>query len=244
MRTTDRRHAIKGLSLIELLIGLLMMTVLAVALSYAFIAGVDMQRQHDKDKVGGDKTAAMEKRLTTLLKGTILTPALTDMTSYFEASSTYGANVTDLGSDTLTFTTSGLGVPMVSQTSQDDFETQTQEYGPIGGIDEVSWTVTSQGDPGNHTGLFERIQRPSDGDPTQGGYETLLTDTVERIGFQFWNGTTWVTSWDTIGGQRRLPAAVMVSYVLKGDPSSTVKQLWISIPESDVTATNPSTNGQ
>ncbi|HVK06205.1 MAG TPA: hypothetical protein VM490_22230 [Armatimonadaceae bacterium] len=64
------------------------------------------------------------------------------------------------------------------------------------------------------------------------------------MGFQFFSGTEWVTTWDTVaGGERRLPAAVRVSYMLKEDAEGTVRSILVPIPTSDVTATNPSLNG-
>ena len=115
----------------------------------------------------------------------------------------------------------------------------------MGGPVEVSISTTAVGNPtgNNQSGLFERVQRPSDADATQGGTESLLTPDVDSIGFQFWDGAEWLTSWDTTstttGQLNRLPAAVEVTYVLKSDPTKTQKTFIVMIPESDVTALNP-----
>jgi len=69
-----------------------------------------------------------------------------------------------------------LGLPVPNEpfpvtNTTDDFETQQTLYGPVGGVSEISLSTTAVGDAGSHTGLFERRQTPSDGDPTQGGTE-------------------------------------------------------------------------
>jgi prepilin-type N-terminal cleavage/methylation domain-containing protein len=161
-------------------------------------------------------------------------------------SSATGSNMTpdgvDLGCDRLTFTTTAPGVPLAAQASADDFETQQQNSGPVGGISEVSLSTTAVGGAGDKTGLFERVQRPSDGDSTQGGTESVLSAEVQSIGFQFWNGTQWQTTWDSTGTEtHHLPAAVLVSYTLIGDAAGTVHTLTISVLSSDVTAQNPIT---
>ena len=153
------------------------------------------------------------------------------------------SNGTDLGCDRLVFTTTTPDVPLASQVSTDDFETQHQNYGPIGGAAEVSFSTTAVGDAGDRTGLFERIQRPSDADATQGGTESLLGSQIQNMGFQFWDGAEWVDTWDTTTtpDTGRLPAAVMVRYTLKGDLSETIHELLVAVPGSNVTTANPVT---
>ena len=148
----------------------------------------------------------------------------------------------DLGCDRLTFTTTAPGIPLARQASTDDFETQQKSFGPVGGTTEISLSTTAVGNAGDHAGLFERRQTPSDGDATQGGTESVLSNEVGNIGFQFWDGTQWVDTWDssTTPDTGRLPAAVLVSYTRTDDPS-TVHTLTIAVPSSDVTALNPIT---
>ncbi|HEV2473163.1 MAG TPA: prepilin-type N-terminal cleavage/methylation domain-containing protein [Chthonomonadales bacterium] len=232
-----------GLTLLELLIALTLMTVLAMALNYAFISGLNMQRAYNQRQASQDQTQALEQHITRWLQGAKLTSDTTDTTSYFLGTEQYGTQ-TDLGIDRLTFTTTAPGVPMSAQQSTDDFETQQQNNGPVGGVTEISWSTAPVGEAQGKTGLFERYQHPSDGDPSQGGLEHLLSSQVGRIGFEFYNGSAWVNTWDTVNGQRRLPAAVMVNYTIAGDSSGAVHTLLVSIPASDVDATNPSTNGQ
>jgi hypothetical protein len=177
-----------------------------------------------------------------LLQGAKLGQDIDDTTTYFIGTSEGGD--TELGSDRLTFTTVAPPVPLAAQGSDADFETQHQEYGPVGGMAEVSWGTVSVGDAGDRTGLFERLQRPADGDPEQGGLESLLGANIDRIGFEFYDGTSWAAQWDTLtGGERRLPAAVRVNYVQANDPTETVHRFVVPIPTSDVDVQNPSLNG-
>lgn len=238
MRSRTRRS---GLTLIELLVALALMTVLATALNYGFIAGLDMERVHARRQADTDQTEILEQHLTRMLQSAVLNSDTTDTTTFFVASATYSGNDTDLGMDSLIFTTAAPDIPMAAQHSSDDFETQQRDRGPIGGVAEVAWETTPVGDPGNKSGIYERVQRPSDGDPTQGGMETVLTDEIDRIGFQFWNGTDWVDAWDTVNDTRRLPAAVKINYTLKKNPNAGTRVLVVPIPASDVDSNNPVT---
>jgi prepilin-type N-terminal cleavage/methylation domain-containing protein len=253
-----RRQA--GLTLIELMITVAIMALLSAAVAAAFVAGLDAERTQARRRDAQRQTATTERRITALLEGAKLGASATDRTTYFvgdnvgdtlgpvgtgsgtaNPGSTLGGDG-DLGCSRLTFTTAAGDVPMRVRDDADDFETQQQKNGPVGGVAEVEWATTPVGDAGDKTGLFERLQRPSDGDPSQGGTETLLGAQIDQIGFQFWNGTDWVTTWDTINGtQRRLPAAVRVQYTLLGEPKGTLHAFVVPIPTSDVTAQNPLT---
>jgi len=71
----------------------------------------------------------------------------------------------------------------------------------------------------------------------------VLSPDVQSIGFEFYDGTQWVGSWDTTAaGQRRLPAAIRVSYKLTADPNTT-HVFVVRLPLSDVTPNNPVSNG-
>jgi hypothetical protein len=91
--------------------------------------------------------------------------------------------------------------------------------------------------------LFERVQRPVDADPLQGGFESLVSSDVAEVGFQFWDGSGWLSEWDTRTGTRRLPAAVKVLYRLTDESSDQLHQFVVVISSSDVTSTNPVTQG-
>ena len=66
----------------------------------------------------------------------------------------------------------------------------------------------------------------------------MLDSRIARIGFQFWDGAQWVTSWDA-ANPPRLPQAVRVSYTLRGQPDSDVRVFDVPIPASDVDAQTP-----
>lgn len=232
-----RRRRQAGITVVELLLALAMTAILAGAICYAFSAAIDIHRRHILAQGKSDTTAHMEQEVTRLIEGAALATSTTDKTSYFMSDANSTTN--DLGCDRMTFTTTGAGVPMASMYSADDYETQQSAQGPVGGLAEVSLGTTAVGDPGDKTGLFERIQRPSDSDATQGGQEFVLDPEVDSIGFEFYDGSNWETSWDTTTGSRRLPQAVQVSYTLKDDPDHTTHLFVVSIPASNVNSLNP-----
>jgi hypothetical protein len=141
--------------------------------------------------------------------------------------------------DQITFTSANSSVPASLVNSNVDFETLNEQYGPQGGVTEVSLSMTAVGDAGQNKGLFIREQRPADGDPTQGGTERVLNSDITSIQFQFFDGTNWIDTWDTRQGQgqRRIPAAIKVTYQLDGD--ETDHTMIIQCPLSDVTSLNP-----
>ena len=239
----------RGVTLVELLIVLVITAILALALGYAFTAELTMQRVEEARRADQDRSDATERRIGRLLQGAKLTapvaagpaaaggpPVATDQITYFEGVAESSAN--DLGCDRLTFTTTAPALPLAALDGTDDFETQQGARGPVGGLAEVSLSVTPVGDAGGRAGLFERIQRPADADPTQGGFESVLDPRIARIGFQFWDGAEWVTEWDATNPPR-LPQAVRVSYTLRGQPDSEVRVFDVPIPASDVDAQTP-----
>lgn len=234
-----RKRKDSGISLIELLMAMVMTAIFASALSMAFSSEITTQRLEETRRAEQDHTDALENRITAIIRGAKLTPTATDTTSFFQGISDSGSD--QAGSGRITLTTAAPGVPVASINSTDDFETQQTSQGPVGSITEVSLGTTPIGDAAGQSGLFERIQHPSDGDPTQGGYETLLDPDVKSIGFQFWDGLEWVTTWDTTTNTRRLPEAVQVTYTLNNDQQETQHAFVVDIPASDVTAQNPYT---
>ncbi|HEX5322389.1 MAG TPA: prepilin-type N-terminal cleavage/methylation domain-containing protein [Capsulimonadaceae bacterium] len=234
-----RRRQQAGVTLLELMIVLIMSAILASALAYAFGAEARLQELSEARAATVDRTDAMEREITRLLRGARLSSVATDTASYFQGVTDSGQ--TDLGTNRITFTTTAPGVSEAAQYSTDDFTTQQQNLGPSGGLAEISLGTAPVGNAGDLSGLFERMQRPSDSDPTQGGTEWDLDPDIASIGFQFWDGQEWVSSWDTTTGTRRLPAAVQVSYTLNNDPTKTTHVFTVPIPASDVTAQNPMT---
>ena len=231
-----RHNAERGVTLVEMLLVMMMTVVLATAITYAFSAGITIQRKHEASLAQLDTTSHMEEELTRLIQGARLSTTSTTLQYFQSETDSAGSN---LGCGRITFTTIGDGVPMASIYSDDDFETQQNSRGPVGGVAEVSIGTTPVGDAGDKTGLFERLQQPSDSDPTQGGNEFLLDPNIDSIGFEFYDGNNWVDSWDTTTGSRRLPEAVQVSYTVKNDDSHTTRLFVVPIPASDVTSLNP-----
>lgn len=232
-----RRKGRAGISLLELLVVLMMMGFLTYALTYSFAGSLDLERRQTKRQSEVKPGLRVERRLTRLLTEALLSEDTTDRTTYFMAA-TEGEGT--LGADRLTFTTTAPGLSLAAQESTDDFETQHESLGPQGGVAEVSLAISPVGEAGNNTGLFERLQRPADGDETQGGTESVLESAVSQLGFEFYDGTQWTTEWDTINsGTRRLPSAVRVSYTLSTDTDNLVHSFVVVLPTSDVDANNP-----
>jgi len=263
MSVRGRDRCRLGVTLIELLIVLVITAILASAIGYAFTAELTMQRIEEARRADLDRSDATERRITHLLQGAKLTlpaapgavpvlpaapgppatagpSAAPSQVTYFAGLAEGGAN--DLGCDRLTFTTTAPALPLASLDGTDDFETQQEVRGPVGGLAEVSLSVTPVGDAGGQTGLFERIQQPSDADPTQGGSESLLDGRIARLGFQFWDGAEWVTTWGA-ANPPRLPQAVRVRYTLRGRPDSEVRVFDVPLPASDVNAEAPQSTG-
>ena len=226
--------------MLELLVVLVMMGILTSALVYAFVGGLDMQRRQAQRQSEQNPAARVEKRITRLLEGALLSEDTADTTTFFVAAAEQGDGT--LGADRLTFTTDSLGLSLATQQSTDDFETQHEQFGPQGGITEISLGIAPVGEAATSTtGLFERLQQPADGDATQGGTESVLEPAVTQLGFEFYDGIEWVTVWDTLNSTRRLPAAVRVSYTLSTDSEVQTHTFVVPLAASDVDADNPAT---
>ncbi len=236
-RTTKYGSRSKGFTLLELLLASAMTVVLATAISYAYSSALKVQELDESRKTVHDQTAALEHELTEAIEGAMLSSTTTDTTSFFQGTNDAGGS--ELGCDRLTITSTYPGVPIGSIYSTDDYNTQQTNFGPVGGLTEISIGTTPVGGAGGINGLFERIQHPSDGDPTQGGMEKSLDSDVTEIGFQFWDGIEWNNVWDTTTGTRRLPQAVQVSYRLKSDVNNTPHVFVVMVLSSDCNANNP-----
>lgn len=235
-----RRHS-AGLTLIEVLVAMGIGGIVVAASAVAFRAGVDhlyfSQRVLRDEQSKSDWTSNMKQAISCAL----VSSDANDSKSFFIGTSDDASS--DLGATRLTFTSTFNTVPGGSLDSTLTFDDVHDTYGPLGGLSEFSYGTTAIGDAGSATGLFERIQRPVDADPLQGGMESLVSADVSEIGFQFWDGAEWQLEWDTRSGTRRLPAAVKVQYRLTTDSSDIVHQFVILVPTSDVTASNPVTQG-
>ncbi len=260
-RTSRTRRAI---TLVEILVAAVMFSIIAVALSRAFYFVVSYELNAPKAREAAENQISFEDRMRGILQSAYLSSTATDNGTYLigttagqnpNASSTSGgltvggqSNVNlnpGQTSDGIVLTIAGTGVPQNYMNVTDtDLANLNQQYGPQGGVEEVAISMTPTGDPGDKKGLYVREQRPADSDYTQGGMESLMSADVQSIGFEFYDGTEYLGSWDTTAGasQRRLPAAIRVSYTLSNDPDTT-HTFVVRLPLSDVTPTNPVANG-
>jgi prepilin-type N-terminal cleavage/methylation domain-containing protein len=232
-----------GMTLIELLVSMGILVIVAVGASRSFEAAVFFQTKLQPRLEGSDQVRRIETRIANLLAGAYLSPgtggtAATYFTAVASGESTWSPGLGDL-SDQLTLTTIGVNPSNVYLSTTDDFENLNARFGPQGGMMEVSFEAAPIGDAGGATGPYLRTQRPADGDPTQGGWESVLEPNLAGINFEFWDGTTWVPEWDSSTMPTpRLPAAVRVTYALVGS-EDTVHTFVVRIPLSDVTPDNP-----
>ncbi len=228
-----------GIVLVELLLVLAITAIMTVAIGYAFVAALDVQRTHVSRQSQVDTVAAMQRRITKLLQGAVLADDSADETTYMLGQASEYGDTGTMGCDELIFSTVSEAVPAAAVNDTDTFEEQHEKMGCIGGVAEVRLGVDPIGEAGDRSGLFIRVQRPSDADTTQGGRERVLCADIQRIGFQFWDGLEWLDTWDTVSVSRRLPAAVRVSYTLTGDKDKEVHTFIVRIPGSDVDADDP-----
>ena len=224
----------RGLTLIELLIALAITVMLIVSVAFAYGAGMQFQMRVPEQDAEMRRIVQFEERARRIIEGAFLTADETDQTSYFTALSTSG-DLTNL--DTMVFTT--LGAPPTSAflASTEEFEVLNERFGPQGGLAEVAFSIVPVGEATVEGALYLRVQRPADGDPTQGGTESAILEGVETFAFEFFNGTEWVAEWDTFTAQRRLPAAIRLIYGLVDEDVDRV--LTVRVPLSDVTPEDP-----
>lgn len=229
------RH-VRGLSLIELMIALLVLAIMIPAISMAVSSSIRYEDRMDEAYRVSSEKMAFEDRLKAIVEKAYLKGTQGDTSTYFVFSST--SNTNDETADTLTFTSIGNTPSKPMMSSDSDFETLNSEYGPQGGIHEVSLSMVAVGDAGDNEGLFLREQVPADTDTTQGGKEQVLNANIESIRFEAWDGTEWMTSWDTTTmSTPRLPSAVSVYYKFTGEDEERL--VVIRLPHRDVTTENP-----
>lgn len=240
----------RGLTLLELLISMVMAGIISVAVAEAYGAGVRFRQGQDSSRADAERISRIDDELRRLISGAQVSSSATNNASFFIGSSGNdlpgsGLQLEGNTADTLVFTSSGSRLPTQALESQDDFETQNQNHGPVGGVVEYQLGMTAVGDAGTQEGLFLRTQRPADGDSSQGGTERLLEPDVRSITFEFFDGETWQPTWDTDSqqGVRRVPSAVRVTYSLQNDNEQISHVLIVTLPYSDVTVDNPVTQG-
>ena len=226
----------RGFTLVELMVALVMGAVLVAGIgimlssALSYVATTPDRLTNEQDAI------RIREKLRGLLSAAFVSDADDDTGTYFIAENSAGAGET---ADVLTFSTLGVrpsGAALHSD--EEDFNALNDKYGPQGGVAEVSISTTAVGDAGEAEGVFLRLQNPSDGDPTQGGRESLLINGATGLSFEFWDGSDWVTTWDTRTMDRRVPAAVRVNYT---DSDDRPVSLTVRLENSDVTQANPIT---
>lgn len=223
-----------GLTLLELLVAAIVVGVLTTALARAFSITVSYPALAQESRQREEARTRFEDRIRSLLENATVNADTTDTNTYFLAGSDAAGD-----QDRVTFTTALPVIPGALAASEDDFETQNQRFGPSGGLEEVSIGTTPVGQTNQSTGVFLREQRPADGDTTQGGYETLLDANVTQLQWEFFDGTTWQTEWNTANTGRRFPSAVRLTYQLDGEDQPRI--MVVRLQKSDATPDNPAT---
>lgn len=221
-----------GFTLLELLIASIMVGVLTLALAQAFGLAVVFPSRAEESRSREAQRIAFESRIRGFVESALVTSTATDTATYFLAGTDAAGDA-----DRLTFTTEMPSISGRVSASADDFETQNQQWGPQGGLEEVSLGLTPVGQAPASEGAFLREQRPADGDATQGGTETLLDPNVTDLQWEFFDGLNWLTDWDSRTVQRRIPSLVRLTYYLQGEDDPHV--LVIRLLRSDVTPDNP-----
>ena len=239
----------RGITLVEVLVAAAISALVMGAAGTAYVEGLRSARALSQGRDVVARQTAFENTLRDLFAHAYVDADATNTATYFvsgdsisaSAPGSSGASNSGKGGNdsSLVFTVLGRRLPSTVLSSADDFETDNDKYGAVAGVTEVQLGTLPIGQPaGGQEGLFLRLQSPSDADPSQGGTESLLSPNVETISFEFYDGTGWVTTWDTTTqGTRRLPSAVRVTYRLRGANEDRI--LVFGIPASDVTPDNP-----
>lgn len=236
----------RGVTLIELLVVVVMLGFIIAGAVRALAVAVEVETRLRDGTRQSQRLAAFEREVGDLLQQAYL-PVTPSDTAYFigtTAGSTLPTPGTTLGqgagsfADEITFTAVGLRPRLAALEADADFEELNATFGPQGGPAEVSISTFGINVPDDRSGLFLRIQRPADGDPSQGGTQRLLSAEVTRIQFEFFDGLEWRATWDSRGNeQNRLPAAVRVTYRLAEEDPERV--FVVRLLHSDATPEDP-----
>lgn len=226
-------RGVRGLTLVELLVTVAATALLTVAVAFAFEQTIRLQRDAPARLRGAAEESYPVQRLTRLLSGAFLPEDASDPRGFLVYDD---GSVTGMAGQSLSWTTFAESVNLAYMGAEGTLEDLNERFGPQGGVTEVMISTYPVGQPaGEVTGLFLRLQKPADGDPTQGGFEELLVEGAEEVAFGFYNGLEWLDTWDTRTGERRLPAAVRVMWSVQGES----RELLVRLPLSDVTPENP-----
>lgn len=236
----------RGLTLLEVLVSMAIAGLLAVAVSTAFSAAVRYQLRAPQSRDAHLAQVNFENRIRGLLSRAFVDDdAANENTSFVgRVNEAGGGTGREVGATELIFTILGERPAggALDTTEQIAFEDRNDRFGPTGGAREIRLGMTPLGDAGDRAGLFVREQTPPDDNIEEGGFESVLDDRVSSVEFEFWDGTEWLTEWDTRNGDRRIPGAILVTYSLSDDPDTQHKMV-VRLATSDVTTSNPITGG-
>ncbi len=248
----------RGVTLVELLIALAIVALVTATSGRALVTSLSYGDRMRLGREDQSKRQSFEDGIRSLLSATYVDPDATNGNTYFIGGKSSGTptqlgqtsgqggngsnsgTLTDGGTapDSMIFTITGARLSGAVLDSTNDFETNNQKFGPVGGVSEIALSLTANNDPGGHQGLFIRRQTPADGDHTQGGFQSVLSPDVSQITFEYFDGTNWDPQWDTTTqGSRRLPSLIRVTYRFTQDNRDHI--FMVRIPASDATATNP-----
>jgi Tfp pilus assembly protein PilE len=231
----------RGITLLEVMVVTVCMAIIIGASTSAVFTAITHTSKVKATRTTYDRNALFEDRLRSILQNAYLSSVTTDTNSFFLG----GQDVVDVpnGGSTenqLVFTGLSQRIPSELLESADDFETINQSFGPEGGMAEYSLSLSPVGNAPVDQALFFRHQTPADGDPSQGGLESVLDPDIDTISYEFYNGTDWDVSWDTTSmNPPRLPAAVRITYRRANDASEHL--FIVRLIHSDVTVDNPVT---
>ncbi len=229
----------RGLTLLEVMVVTVCMAIIIAASTSAVFTAVTHTSKVKASRAVYDRNALFEDRLRTILQNAYLSSVAADTNSYFLG----GEDVVEVpngvnNQSQLVFTGLSSRIPSELIESTDDFETLNETYGPEGGMVEYSLSLTPVGNAPVEKALFVRHQTPADGDPSQGGLESVLDPDVDSISYEFYNGTDWDTAWNTTEmNPPRLPAAIRVTYRRVNDDND--HYFTVRLIHSDVTVDNP-----
>jgi type II secretory pathway pseudopilin PulG len=231
------------MSLLELLIGIAIVAIVLTTAARAFSLGLNFDLQSQVTRNAYSQRVRFEDRMTALIRGANLHGAgdyfispipLTDVVQQVPLDDGLGS-----GSMSLVFTGNQQLQPKVLNASGLDFPTMNTRYGAWGAAVETAFSLTPVGNAQGRTGLFLRMQCPADSDPTQGGTEGLISDKVQDIRFQFFDGTQWTSTWDSGKTEKgKLPQKVQIQYLFVGDDQPHT--FFVRLPLYD--STPPSTS--
>lgn len=202
----------RGITLIELLTAMALSGIVILGLVTVFGEAVQQQLTDGQRREEFEQSIGFEDRVRHLISHSYLSMVEGDQNTFFIGRTVSGSSIGNNAADELVFTTLGTGIPgQALTTTEVDFDARNEQFGPIGGPVEIAITKNPIGQGGDSTGVFLREQKPSDSDPEQGGFESVLDDGIESVSFEFFDGNDWVSEWDSLV-TRALPLAVRVSY--------------------------------